>query len=408
MLIMLYTDTMVVTASPLSHRDNFGWDEWNSSFGWSGIDYRADLQSYYYALIDESGFFEYGPEYDVLEIDESIFTNSKDSEENRIRMQTRLKEHIENQKLMLERIEDSEEWQFLENPEKNPYIQYIGDRYGIKEKKYSTTENKDYLISNEFDDSKNNKEDSFDSAARINLLLIKNSHSDLTHAIKINEDNLSRIEIAHSSVFSLPVRLAPVLPNGDNFDFESQNNSNIGQALENKFKAAGDKLAETFECTFGFACASDLDKAAKDPNLGKDLSNSDKVELGGTSSGAPNGWGPQDEEKFRNNPEQTVFTEDYLISSANKPINNQGLSAAARAWEKHAGRPNGIFDPLAGNPIQKNAVAEQFIKSVLRDPQRVKNNLSGGAFEYRLPNGKGIRYNADGSFNTVLDPKVKK
>lgn len=97
-----------------------------------------------------------------------------------------------------------------------------------------------------------------------------------------------------------------------------------------------------------------------------------------------------------------------MISSANKPINNQGLSAAARAWEKHAGRPNGIFDPLAGNPIQKNAVAEQFIKSVLRDPQRVKNNLSGGAFEYRLSNEKGIRYNADGSFNTVLDPKVKK
>ncbi|HHR6036267.1 TPA: hypothetical protein ACS70C_000609 [Providencia alcalifaciens] len=44
----------------------------------------------------------------------------------------------------------------------------------------------------------------------------------------------------------------------------------------------------------------------------------------------------------------------------------------------------------------------------LEDPQRVKNNLSGGAFEYHLPNGKGIRYNADGSFNTVLDPKLKK
>ncbi|HGN0867251.1 TPA: hypothetical protein ACKROV_000459 [Providencia alcalifaciens] len=131
---MLYTDTMVVTASPLSHRDNFGWDEWHSSFGWSGIDYRGDLQSYYYALIDESGFFEYGPEYDILEIDESIFTNSKDSEENRIRMQTRLKEHIENQKLMLEHIEDSEEWKFLENPEENPYIQYIGNERGIKEK----------------------------------------------------------------------------------------------------------------------------------------------------------------------------------------------------------------------------------------------------------------------------------
>lgn len=44
----------------------------------------------------------------------------------------------------------------------------------------------------------------------------------------------------------------------------------------------------------------------------------------------------------------------------------------------------------------------------LEDPQRAKNNLSAGAFEYRLPNGKGIRYNTDGSFNTVLNPKLKK
>ncbi|HHR5810144.1 hypothetical protein [Providencia alcalifaciens] len=53
-----------------------------------------------------------------MEVDESIFANSKDSEEKRIRMQTKLKEHIEKQKLMLERLEDTEEWKFLEDPEK--------------------------------------------------------------------------------------------------------------------------------------------------------------------------------------------------------------------------------------------------------------------------------------------------
>lgn len=282
---MLYTDTMIVTTSPLPPIENYGWDEWNSSFGWNNMDNRGDLEAYYHALIDESLFFEYGPEYDILEVDESIFANSKDSEEKRIRMQTKLKEHIEKQKLMLERLEDTEEWKFLEDPEKSPYTQYTSDRNGIEEKKYNTTEYKDYLISDKFDDSRDHKGDFFDTSARENLLQIQQAHSNLTHAIKVNENNLSRIEIAHSSVFSLPVRVAPVLPNGDNSDFESQNNSNLGQALENKFKAAGDKLAETFECTFGFACASDLDKAAKNPNLGKDLSNSGKVELGGTSSG---------------------------------------------------------------------------------------------------------------------------
>ncbi|WP_201160295.1 DUF637 domain-containing protein [Klebsiella grimontii] len=95
-----------------------------------------------------------------------------------------------------------------------------------------------------------------------------------------------------------------------------------------------------------------------------------------------------------------------LIDAANKPINGQGLSAAARAWEKHAGRPGGTFEPLEGNVQQKNIAAEGFIRDVLNDKSVVRKSLSGGAVEYRLPNGKGIRFNSDGSFNTVLDPKV--
>lgn len=55
---------------------------------------------------------------------------------------------------------------------------------------------------------------------------------------------------------------------------------------------------------------------------------------------------------------------------------------------------------------QKNIAAEGFIKDVLNDKSVVRKSLSGGAVEYRLPSGKGIRFNSDGSFNTVLDPKV--
>ncbi|BBV03590.1 hypothetical protein BML2531_13660 [Providencia rettgeri] len=76
-----------------------------------------------------------------------------------------------------------------------------------------------------------------------------------------------------------------------------------------------------------------------------------------------------------------------------------------RAWDKHAARPSGVFEPLNGNPAQKNAAAENFIREIFKDPKVVRNDLGGGAFEYRLPSGKGVRYNADGSFNTVLDPK---
>lgn len=35
------------------------------------------------------------------------------------------------------------------------------------------------------------------------------------------------------------------------------------------------------------------------PNIGKDLTDADKAELGGTGSGTPGGWGPEDEESAR-------------------------------------------------------------------------------------------------------------
>ncbi len=91
-----------------------------------------------------------------------------------------------------------------------------------------------------------------------------------------------------------------------------------------------------------------LPETSSNPNLGKDLDNDQKAELGDVGSGTPGGWGPEDEENVRNNegnnPSQkgSNFTNseiDDRIASANKPINNQGMSAAARAWEKHAGRP---------------------------------------------------------------------
>ncbi|WP_228407189.1 VENN motif pre-toxin domain-containing protein [Proteus faecis] len=146
------------------------------------------------------------------------------------------------------------------------------------------------------------------------------------------------------------------------------------------------------------------------PNIGKGLATEQKSELGGSSSGAPGGWEPDDEENGRNQQNQTQnfdnkFRKEDLTSSANKPINNQGLSAAARAWEKHAGRPGGVFEPLKGNTAQKNEAASNFVNEVLNNKGTVRTDLSRGGVEYRLPNGKGIRYNSDGSFSGFLDPK---
>jgi uncharacterized protein RhaS with RHS repeats len=97
---------------------------------------------------------------------------------------------------------------------------------------------------------------------------------------------------------------------------------------------------------------------------------------------------------------------DNLLKEANKPFNDSGLSAAARAWEKHSGRPGGTFPPLRGNVEQKNATADEFVRRVLTDPNTVRTDLSKGAVEYRLPNnGQGIRFEPNGRVNFV-DPST--
>lgn len=62
---------------------------------------------------------------------------------------------------------------------------------------------------------------------------------------------------------------------------------------------------------------------------------------------------------------------------------------------------------MKGNVTQKNAAASKFVKGVLENPNTIRTKLFRGGVEYRLPNGQGIRYNADGSFLVFLDPKKK-
>ena len=97
---------------------------------------------------------------------------------------------------------------------------------------------------------------------------------------------------------------------------------------------------------------------------------------------------------------------DDLLAAANKPYNTSSeQSVIARAWDKHSGRPGGTFEPLKGSAAEKNAASEAYLRDLLNNPGTMRTELSRGGFEYRLPNGQGVRFNADGSFNTLLDPR---
>jgi hypothetical protein len=97
--------------------------------------------------------------------------------------------------------------------------------------------------------------------------------------------------------------------------------------------------------------------------------------------------------------------ERALLAAADKPVNKYGLSEAARAIDKHATRSGSTFEPLTGGVAEKNAAARAFVKDTINNPQTVRTELSRGGVEYRAPSGQGVRFDADGSFSGVLDPR---
>lgn len=72
-----------------------------------------------------------------------------------------------------------------------------------------------------------------------------------------------------------------------------------------------------------------------------------------------------------------------------------------------AGVPAGPYDTI--DSIVKtasNPMTPQFVNEVLNNKNTVNTDLSRGGVEYRLPDGRGVRYNSDGSFSGFLDPKI--
>ncbi|WP_114194168.1 hemagglutinin repeat-containing protein [Edaphovirga cremea] len=89
--------------------------------------------------------------------------------------------------------------------------------------------------------------------------------------------------------------------------------------------------------------------AASNPNIGKDLTDEQKKELGGTGSGTPGGWGPEDEENARNSEQKT--TVDDLMSSSSK---GQETTGRSKLFERTGGSDaaNKEFDSLAPTEIK--------------------------------------------------------
>lgn len=98
-----------------------------------------------------------------------------------------------------------------------------------------------------------------------------------------------------NNALAIPVPPPPVTGTNTG-DAVSEANLTMASALNKKLKEIGESFDEATQCMFGRACSSEDDKKENQPNSGKDLTDEGKAELGGTGSGTPEGWGPEDEE----------------------------------------------------------------------------------------------------------------
>ncbi|QXA59289.1 hypothetical protein [Providencia rettgeri] len=332
-------------------------------------------------------------------------------------------------------IEKSPGWKFIIDPQKYPctYKWHFqsSDSSDLKISaifKFRTIEDRDRLLAEDFDDNipgiprfpfdnidlyidAVNKR--ADRDARNQLLEIKRQHKSITDKIQFNLNELNKLKIAQSSVFAVPRPNVPTLSHGVGLNTQATQtaNSNIVKGVENTLGNIRDGLAETFDCSFGMSCSNDIDKAAKNSNVGKPHTGGDqipeqgKIDTGGNQipeQGRTDTGGDQIPEHIDNThitplPNQiTVEDIAYLSENKNNIKNkwhqgsfNSPDESLQKHYEKH-GKEVG-----AGSVEQYRNKAEEFVKN-LKGARTVKVRGATDNVTRYYKNGKYLDRTSEG------------
>jgi len=151
------------------------------------------------------------------------------------------------------------------------------------------------------------------------------------------------------------------------------------------------------------------------PNIGKDLSEADKAEIGGTDSGTPGGWRPEDEEKTRNSEAGQKLTAgeqigkwsvDELSDGAKHidPASKKGdLTLAGRALQKHGSREESAFPSAKGNPSSINEQGQKIVDSI-KSVIQSNTGRYGQVTDVISSSGRGLCYDAQGKLIGFFEP----
>ena len=97
---------------------------------------------------------------------------------------------------------------------------------------------------------------------------------------------------------------------------------------------------------------------------------------------------------------------DRISDTANIIRNSGGETIAGHALQKHAGRNPQIWGAVKGNSESINRQAMEHINDLLKSPGdfMIHTTDRGISFlEKKLPDGRGMRLNMDGSFKGFID-----
>ena len=97
---------------------------------------------------------------------------------------------------------------------------------------------------------------------------------------------------------------------------------------------------------------------------------------------------------------------DRINDTANIIRNSGGETIAGHTLQKHAGRNPQIWGAVKGNSESINRQAMEHINDILKSPGdfMIHTTDRGISFlEKKLPDGRGMRLNMDGSFKGFID-----
>jgi hypothetical protein len=101
-----------------------------------------------------------------------------------------------------------------------------------------------------------------------------------------------------------------------------------------------------------------------------------------------------------------------LYNATQVPSGKQTFTSAGRSLQEHANRVGDIWSQYLPqgtlNPANYNARASELVLEVLTDPNTTKryytNQFGNNYLEYFAPDGRGLRFNPDGSFVGFINP----